>query len=229
MKRRAHHTLAALARLRSGQRQWSSIEELSDDPAFQAWVDAEYPAAAEFAPTARREFLKLMGASFALAGLTGCEKSPFVAAIPYVYQPEEETPGLPRYYATAVTFDGYAQPVIATTYSGRPTKLDGNPDHPVTQGRSDIFMQASVLQLYDPDRAQGPTRHGDPVTWADVIPRSANLRAGWTQPAGRRPAPSDRSDHIADAAAPDRRLAASPFPRHAFTCMNRPEQPRAAL
>jgi MoCo/4Fe-4S cofactor protein with predicted Tat translocation signal len=167
-----------------GQRQWSGIEELSDDPTFQAWVDAEYPAAAEFAPTARREFLKLMGASFALAGLTGCEKSPFVAAIPYVYQPEEETPGLPRYYATAVTFDGYAQPVIATTYSGRPTKLDGNPDHPVTQGRSDIFMQASVLQLYDPDRAQGPTRHGDPVTWADVISRIGELRAGWTSRQG---------------------------------------------
>ena len=125
-----------------------------------------------------------MGASFALAGLTGCEKSPFVAAIPYVYQPEEETPGLPRYYATAVTFDGYAQPVIATTYSGRPTKLDGNPDHPVTQGRSDIFMQAAVLQLYDPDRAQGPTRHGEPVTWDDVVSNISDLRTGWTSRQG---------------------------------------------
>src|SRR6185437_10934450 len=165
-------------------RQWSGIEELSGDPAFQAWVDAEYPAAVEFAPTARREFLKLMGASFALAGLTGCEKSPFVAAIPYVYQPDEETPGLPRYYATAVTFDGYAQPVIATTYSGRPTKLDGNQDHPVTVGRSDIFMQAAVLQLYDPDRAQGPTRHGDAATWADVVSNISELRAGWTSRQG---------------------------------------------
>ena len=91
-----------------------------------------------------------MGASFALAGLTGCEKSPFVAALPYVSQPANETVGIPRYYATAVTFDGYAQPVIATTYSGRPTKLDGNPDHPVTKGRSDAFMQAAVLSLYDP-------------------------------------------------------------------------------
>jgi molybdopterin-containing oxidoreductase family iron-sulfur binding subunit len=167
-----------------GPRQWSSIDELSGDPAFQAWVDAEYPAAAEFAPTARREFLKLMGASFALAGLTGCEKSPFVAAIPYVYQPADETPGVPRYYATAVTFEGYAQPVIATTYSGRPTKLDGNPDHPVTQGRSDIFMQAAVLQLYDPDRAQGPTRHGEPVTWNDVVSRLGELRNDWTSRQG---------------------------------------------
>jgi MoCo/4Fe-4S cofactor protein with predicted Tat translocation signal len=183
MKRSIDHVPSRSAAAGS-ERQWSGIEDLSDDPAFQTWVDAEYPAAAEFAPTARREFLKLMGASFALAGLSGCEKSPFVAAIPYVYQPEEETPGIPRYYATAVTFDGYAQPVIATTYSGRPTKLDGNPDHPVTQGRSDIFMQAAVLQLYDPDRAQGPTRHGDPVTWDDVVSHIGELRAGWTSRQG---------------------------------------------
>jgi molybdopterin-containing oxidoreductase family iron-sulfur binding subunit len=183
MKRRIDHT-SSRSTAPNGRRQWSGIEELSDDPAFQAWVDVEYPAAAEFAPTARREFLKLMGASFALAGLTGCEKSPFVAAIPYVYQPEDETPGLPRYYATAVTFDGYAQPVIATTYSSRPTKLDGNPDHPATRGRSDVFMQAAVLQLYDPDRAQGPTRHGEPVTWDDVVSNINDLRNGWTSRQG---------------------------------------------
>ncbi len=162
-----------------GPRLWSSIDELSGDSSFQAWVDAEYPAVAEFAPTARRQFLKLMGASFALAGLAGCEKSPFVAALPYVDQPEDGTVGLPRYYATAVVFDGYAQPVVATTYSGRPTKLDGNPDHPVTKGRSDLFMQAAVLGLYDPDRAQGPTRRGEPVTWNDVAASISALRSDW--------------------------------------------------
>ena len=160
------------------------MEELSGDPAFQAWVDAEYPAAAEFTPTARRQFLKLMGASFALAGLAGCEKSPFVAALPYVDQPENETIGVPRTYATAVTFDGYAQPVIATTWSGRPTKLDGNPDHPVTQGRSDAFMQAAVLGLYDPDRAQAPTRRGEPVTWQDVTAAIGLLRSNWSKDQG---------------------------------------------
>jgi MoCo/4Fe-4S cofactor protein with predicted Tat translocation signal len=162
-----------------GHRLWSSLEELSDDPAFQVWVDAEYPAAAEFTPTARRQFLKLMGASFALAGLAGCEKSPFVAALPYVDQPENETTGVPRSYATAVTLDGYAQPVLATTWSGRPTKLDGNPDHPVTGGRSDIFMQAAVLSLYDPDRAQAPTRRGEPATWKDVVAAIGGLRGNW--------------------------------------------------
>ncbi len=167
-----------------GPRLWSGIDELSGDPAFQAWVDAEYPAAAEFAPTARRHFLKLMGASFALAGLAGCEKSPFVAALPYVDQPENEATGVPRYYATAVTFDGYAQPVIATTYSGRPTKLDGNPDHPVTKGRSDVFMQAAVLSLYDPDRAQAPSRRGEPVTWKDVTAAIETHRSDWAADQG---------------------------------------------
>jgi MoCo/4Fe-4S cofactor protein with predicted Tat translocation signal len=172
--------------VRSSQRcQWSSLEELAGDPAFEAWIDAEYPAAAEFAPTARREFLKLMGASFALAGLTGCEKSPFVAALPYVDQPQDVSVGLPKYYATAVMLDGYAQPVIATTYSGRPTKLDGNPDHPVTQGRSDIFMQAAVLGLYDPDRAQGPTRRGEPVSWSDVAGHIDALRGEWARNQGQ--------------------------------------------
>jgi len=162
-----------------GPQIWCSIDEISCDPAFQAWLDCEYPAAAEFPPAARRTFLKLMGASFALAGLTGCEKSPFVAALPYVDQPENESVGVPRYYATAVTFDGFAQPVIATTYSGRPTKLDGNPDHPATKGRSDIFMQAAVLSLYDPDRAQAPARHGEPVTWQTVTAAIGSLRSKW--------------------------------------------------
>ena len=168
-----------------GPRLWSGIDELSDDPSFRAWVDAEYPAAAQFAPTARRQFLKLMGASFALAGLAGCEKSPFVEAIPYVDQPEDQSVGLPRYYATSVTFDGFAQPVIATTYSGRPTKLDGNPDHPATKGRSDIFMQAAILSLYDPDRAQAPTRRVEPVTWKDVAAVISTLRRNWESDQGQ--------------------------------------------
>lgn len=167
------------SRATAGPRVWAGIEELSDDPQFRAFIEAEYPAVLEFSTTARRQFLKLMGASFALAGLTGCEKSSFVAALPYVDQPESETIGLPRYYATAVLLDGYAQPVIATTHSGRPTKLDGNPVHPVTQGRSDAFMQSAVLQLYDPDRAAAPSRHGEPASWTDVESAIGTMREGW--------------------------------------------------
>ncbi|MEK9284680.1 MULTISPECIES: TAT-variant-translocated molybdopterin oxidoreductase [unclassified Bradyrhizobium] len=173
MKRRIDH------RSTDGPRVWAGIEELSDDPRFQAFIDAEYPAVQEFSKTARREFLKLMGASFALAGLTGCEKSSFVAALPYVDQPASETVGLPRYYATAVLLDGFAQPVIATTHAGRPTKLDGNPGHPATRGRSDVFMQSAVLQLYDPDRAAAPSRHGEPVSWADVESAIGAMRESW--------------------------------------------------
>ncbi|WGD51593.1 TAT-variant-translocated molybdopterin oxidoreductase [Bradyrhizobium sp. CB1650] len=173
MKHRIDH------RSTGGPRVWAGVEELSDDPRFQAYIDAEYPAVQEFSKTARREFLKLMGASFALAGLTGCEKSSFVAALPYVDQPASETMGLPRYYATAVLLDGYAQPVIATVHAGRPTKLDGNPGHPATQGRSDVFMQGAVLQLYDPDRAAAPSRHGEPVSWADAGAAIGTMREGW--------------------------------------------------
>ncbi|WP_438277110.1 TAT-variant-translocated molybdopterin oxidoreductase [Nitrobacter sp.] len=169
----------------SPTRLWSGIEELSGDPSFESWVNAEFPSAMELPPAARRQFLKLMGASFALAGLTACEKSPFVAALPYVDQPVDDVPGVPRYYASAVTLEGYAQPVIATTYAGRPTKLDGNPDHPVTQGRSDIFMQAAILGLYDPDRAQAPTRRSEPVTWKDVAAHFHEQRANWSESQGK--------------------------------------------
>lgn len=173
MKRRTDHQPA------NGPRAWAGIEELSEDPGFRAFIDAEYPAVHEFSKTARREFLKLMGASFALAGLTGCEKSSFVTALPYVDQPASEIIGLPRYYATAVLLDGYAQPVIATAHAGRPTKLDGNPGHPATQGRSDMFMQSAVLQLYDPDRAAAPARHGEAVSWGDVESAIGVMRENW--------------------------------------------------
>lgn len=167
-------------------KQWTSIEELAGDAAFAERIAAEFPAAASFPPTARRDFLKIMAASFALAGLTGCEKSPFVAGIPYVDQPEAALPGVPRHYATAVRLDGYAQPVLATTHDGRPTKLDGLPGHPATQGRSDVFMQAAVLQLYDPDRAQGPTRAGEPVTWTDIGAMFSEQRRDWQKDGGTR-------------------------------------------
>jgi len=164
--------------------QWTSIEELEQNAALQHWISAEYPVAATFEPVARREFIKLMAASFALAGLTGCEKSPFTTALPYVDQPDAATIGVPRYYATAVTLAGYAQPVLATTYDGRPTKLDGLPGHPVYQGRSDAFMQAAILQLYDPDRAQYPTYRSEPISWHNLIEKFSTLRDQWKSAQG---------------------------------------------
>lgn len=179
-----------LAELRSslvgrGGTQWSSLEELLDEPVFHRWVEAEFPAAFSMlqAP-GRREFLRLMGASLMLAGLAGCGEGRSDLALPYVTQPEDETPGVPRHYATAVYLEGFAQPILARTNSGRPTKLDGNPDHPVTGGDSDPFMQTAVLQLYDPDRSKAPMRDGVATTWATVERDLIALRQQWTARAG---------------------------------------------
>jgi molybdopterin-containing oxidoreductase family iron-sulfur binding subunit len=170
----------------TGKRYWTSLEEIVDETGFRQWLDAEFPATAALLPArGRREFLKLMGASLLLAGLAGCGEERSDLALPYVNQPEEMTPGVPRYYATAVCFEGYAQPVLATTWAGRPTKLDGNPEHPATGGRSDAFMQAAVLQLYDPDRSQAPTRGGRPSTWAAFARDLDDIRRDWIAKKGK--------------------------------------------
>ena len=110
-----------------------------------------------------------MAASFALGGLGACTKQPLEKIVPYVRQPPELTPGKPLYFATALTMGGFAQGVIATSHEGRPTKIEGNPEHPVSLGATNIFMQASVLDLYDPDRAQAVLRAGQPSDWATFV------------------------------------------------------------
>jgi molybdopterin-containing oxidoreductase family iron-sulfur binding subunit len=170
---------------RRGRHFWSSLEEIVDDPEFRRWLAAEFPAAVEAASHAgRRRFLQFMGASLLLAGLGGCGESKSDLAVPYVDQPEGSVPGVPRFYATAVCFEGFAQPVLATTHAGRPTKLDGNPQHPIGGTASDAFTQAAVLQLYDPDRSQLPTRDGVPTTWAAFAHELVSLRAQWAARAG---------------------------------------------
>ncbi|MCW5687045.1 MAG: TAT-variant-translocated molybdopterin oxidoreductase [Pseudolabrys sp.] len=165
-------------------RQWSCVEELLGDAEFTRWVEAEFPATARLAAPARRQFLQLMGASLLMAGLAGCGEGRSDVALPYVNQPENAPPGVPRHYATAVTFEGYAQPVLATVNDGRPTKLDGNPGHPATRGGSDIFMQTAVLQLYDPARAKAPSHGGEATTWAEVSRFLTGARAQWAQRRG---------------------------------------------
>src|SRR5919197_6710763 len=110
-------------------------------------------AGADADPLARRSFLKLLGASIALAGLDGCSRVPPTNILPYVDQPEL-TPGVPVYYATAMVLDGYATGLLVESHEGRPTKIEGNPDHPASLGAAGVFEQASVLQLYDPHRAK---------------------------------------------------------------------------
>src|SRR5713226_3581404 len=115
-----------------GSKYWRSLDELADSPVFEEFVRREFPHAADEwnDPVERRTFLKLMGASLALAGLSGCVIQPPEKVIPYVKQPEEETPGRGLWFATAFSLGGIATPLLARSNEGRPTKLEGNPDHP---------------------------------------------------------------------------------------------------
>ncbi|OFV85558.1 MAG: molybdopterin oxidoreductase [Acidobacteria bacterium RIFCSPHIGHO2_02_FULL_67_57] len=149
---------AVRARLaaRRGPDYWRSLEELAEAPEFQEMLHREFPAqASEFTdPAGRRRFLKLMAASLALAGLSACTRQPTEEILPYVRAPEEFIPGKPLYYATAMTLGGYAAGVLVESHLGRPTKIEGNELHPASLGSTDLFAQASILDLYDPDRSQ---------------------------------------------------------------------------
>src|SRR5438309_1107816 len=164
------HIRTKLAGL-EGRKYWRSLEELADTPEFRGYVDREFPAqASEFTdPAGRREFLKLMGASLALAGVSACTRQPEEAIVPYVRQPEEIIPGRPLFYATAMPMGGVAIPLLAENHMGRPTKLEGNPEHPASLGATDIFAQASVLSLYDPDRSRSVVHRGEMKAWSAAI------------------------------------------------------------
>jgi Fe-S-cluster-containing dehydrogenase component len=123
----------------------------------------------------RRSFMTLLGASIGLAGLDGCTRMPASNILPYVHQPEL-TPGVPQYYATSMVVDGFARGVLVETHEGRPTKIEGNPDHPATLGAAGVLEQASVLQLYDPYRARGVRRQRNASTWDELAAALAPAR-----------------------------------------------------
>jgi MoCo/4Fe-4S cofactor protein with predicted Tat translocation signal len=155
----------------SGPEYWRSLEELAGSAEFQEALHREFPkGASEWVDSvSRRGFLKVMGASMALAGMTGCVKLPEEKIVPYVRQPEDVIPGRPMFYATAVTLGGYASPVLVESHLGRPTKIEGNPQHPASLGGTDIFAQASILTMYDPDRSQSVTELGDQRSWQSFV------------------------------------------------------------
>src|SRR5579884_2280882 len=164
--------LAARDKLRtSGPEYWRSLEELANTPEFLERLHREFPKGASewLEPVSRRGFLSLMGASLALAGMTGCIKQPLEEIVPYVVQPENITPGEPKFYATAFTLGGYGIPLLVESNMGRPTKIEGNPQHPASLGGSDIFSQASLLDLYDPDRMQTVTFNGGTSSWFSFV------------------------------------------------------------
>jgi len=164
------HDAGLAEKEKTGPEYWRSLEELVGSEAFQSALHREFPkGASEWVDSvSRRGFLKVMGASLGLAGLTattGCVRLPSEPIVPYVRQPEGVIPGRPMYYATAVTLGGYASPVLVESHLGRPTKIEGNDLHPASLGGTDIFTQASILGLYDPDRSQTVTSMGDVRSW----------------------------------------------------------------
>ncbi|MGA9671631.1 MAG: TAT-variant-translocated molybdopterin oxidoreductase [Terracidiphilus sp.] len=152
-----------------GKKYWRSVDELAGTAEFQAAVEKEFPSAAQewVDPVSRRGFMKLMGASMALAGLAGCTKQPDEPIYPYVKSPEDLILGKPMYFATAHPFATGAVPVLVKSDQFRPIKVDGNPEHPYNQGSSDPFTQGTLLELYDPDRAQHVTYRGENREWAE--------------------------------------------------------------
>src|SRR5437773_5918085 len=153
-------------------RYWRSLDELAQTSEFKEMMAREFPdGASELEDgTTRRNFLKNMAASLALAGLsTSCTKRPEGKIVPYVRQPEEMIPGRPLFFATACTFGGYARGILVESHEGRPTKIEGNPDHPASLGAADAIGQAHVLDLYDPDRSQTVTRRGEVSSWSELI------------------------------------------------------------
>ena len=155
----------------NGPEYWRSLEELAGSAEFQEALHREFPkGASEWVDSvSRRGFLKVMGASMALAGMTGCVKLPNEAIVPYVRQPEGVIPGRPMFYATAMTLGGYANPILVESHLGRPTKIEGNDQHPASLGGTDIFAQASILGMYDPDRSQSVTETGDQRSWQSFV------------------------------------------------------------
>lgn len=143
---------------------WRSLDELEG-----AIPDAEQEQFSEegvaLSPQSRRRFIELMAGSLALAGLTGCTRQPTETIMPYVDPPEDALPGQPKIYATAALMNGIAQGVFVESHLGRPTKVEGNPEHPASLGSTGVHSQACLMDLYDPDRAKEITRLGDVTAW----------------------------------------------------------------
>ncbi|MGO9209118.1 MAG: TAT-variant-translocated molybdopterin oxidoreductase [Terriglobales bacterium] len=181
--KRARLDLAAIREKLSkatGPTYWRSLEELAEEPGFDDVMHREFPRLASEWPEgcSRRDFLRLAGASLALAGLAGCTKQPLEPIVPYVVQPERIVLGQPLYFATAFPVSGIARPIIVKSMEGRPIKVEGNPQHGASLGAADAHSQAAVLGLYDPDRSQTIGYNGTVRPWETL---QAAIRAALTE------------------------------------------------
>lgn len=154
----------------TGKEYWRSLDQLADTPEFRELVEREFPESASEMnnPLSRRRFLSLMGASIAFAGLASCRK-PVEKILPYVKAPETIVPGIPQYYATTMPLGTSAYGLIVESHEGRPTKIEGNEKHPSSLGKSNAWIQASVLGLFDPDRSQSVLHDGQESDWNSFV------------------------------------------------------------
>ncbi|MBV9081819.1 MAG: TAT-variant-translocated molybdopterin oxidoreductase, partial [Acidobacteriaceae bacterium] len=152
-----------------GPQFWRTLEEAAETEELREYIEQEFPGLSGQIPQGvdRRSLLKVMAASLAMAGAAACTKQPKELIVPYVRQPENVIPGLPLFYATAIPLNGYARGLLVESHLNRPTKVEGNPDHPASLGATGIFEQASVLDLYDPDRSQTVLKEGRLSTFAE--------------------------------------------------------------
>jgi len=157
---------------------WQSIEELSDTKEFRHFLENEFGGkeSKESDGVNRRDVLKLMAASAAMAGLGACTKLPPEKIVPYVHPPEEIIAGRPLFYATSFSESGVATGILVESHMGRPTKIEGNPEHPGSLGGTDLFTQASILSLYDPDRSQTVMYEGRVSAWSDFAAAMGDMR-----------------------------------------------------
>ncbi|HTS12449.1 MAG TPA: TAT-variant-translocated molybdopterin oxidoreductase [Candidatus Limnocylindrales bacterium] len=161
--------------------EWRSLQELQNSKEYRSFLENEFPANesgldVDSGSLDRRDVLKIMAASAAMAGLSACTKLPTEKIVPYVRAPEEIIPGKPLFYATSMPLQGVATGLLVESHMGRPTKIEGNPDHPGSLGGTDVFLQASVLGVYDPDRSQTVFFEGRISTWQTFVAEMGNLQ-----------------------------------------------------
>ncbi|MBL9114185.1 MAG: TAT-variant-translocated molybdopterin oxidoreductase [Verrucomicrobiaceae bacterium] len=172
---------------KTGRRYWRSINELESREDFMKSLGTEFPNGDmlndEERENSRRNFLKIMGASAGLMGLASCRR-PIARLVPFTSSVEWAVPGKPLFYATSMPRAGGATPLVVTTHDGRPTHLTGNPVHPSVSGGVDAFAQASILDMYDPDRSREPLHSGRPATWGGMVQALTKVRHHYAENGG---------------------------------------------
>jgi MoCo/4Fe-4S cofactor protein with predicted Tat translocation signal len=179
-KRLNLHALREKLAAGRGPQFWRTLEEAAETEDLIEYVEQEFPGLSGQIPQGvdRRNLLKVMAASLAMAGAAACTKQPKELIVPYVRQPENVVPGVPLFYATAMTTGGYARGLLVESHLNRPTKVEGNPDHPASLGATTIFEQASILSLYDPDRSEIVLHEGRMATWGEFTGRFSTEAQG---------------------------------------------------